>query len=90
VPELRRAHAAWLTGRRTKRWEELRGRGEADFTCLRCDVRWTIYLEPTGPEGGFDPLADPVACRPRWRYRGGWLYGDALAPTDHHPTLIAT
>ena len=83
------AHAAWLTRRRTKRWEELRGRGEADLTCLRCDVRWTIYLEPTGPDGAFDLVAEPVACRPRWRYRGGWLYGDALAPPDHHPVLAA-
>jgi hypothetical protein len=52
-------------------------------------VRWTIYLEPSGPDEAFDPLADPVACRPRWRYRGGWLYGDALAPPDHHPILAA-
>jgi hypothetical protein len=81
------AHAGWLVCRRSKRWEELRGRGEADFTCLRCDVRWTVYLEPTGPDGAFDALAEPTACRPRWRYRGGWLQGDALAPPDHHPTI---
>lgn len=78
-------HAAWLTGRRTKRWEELRERGEADFTCPHCGVLWTIYLEPTTPDGAFDPLAEPVVCRPRWRYRAGWLPGDALAPPDHHP-----
>ena len=81
------AHAGWLTRRRSKRWEELRGRGEADFTCLQCGVRWTVYLEPTGPGGEFDPLAEPTACRPRWRYRGGWLHGDALAPSDHHPAI---
>jgi hypothetical protein len=81
------AHASWLTRRKSKRWDELRGRGEADFTCPRCDVRWTIYLEPTGPGGAFDPLADPALCRPRWRYRGGWLHGAALAPPDHHPSL---
>ena len=83
------AHAAWLTRRRSRRWEELRGRGEADFACLSCDVRWTIYLEPTGPDGAFDPLAEPVACRPRWRFRGGWLHGDVFAPPDHHPILAA-
>jgi DNA-directed RNA polymerase subunit M/transcription elongation factor TFIIS len=83
------AHAAWLTGQRTRRWGELRGRGDAAFTCLRCAVRWTIYLEPTGPDGGFDPLAEPVACRPGCRYRGGWLCGDALAPPDHHPAGAA-
>jgi hypothetical protein len=83
------AHASWLARRKTKRWDELRGRGEADFTCLHCDVHWTIYLEPTGPDGAFEPLADPVVCRPRWRYRGGWLHGDVLAPPDHQPTLAA-
>ena len=82
------AHASWLTTRRTKRWEELRGRGEADFSCPRCEVRWTIYLEPTSPDGAFDPVADQRACRPRWRYRGGWLYDEALAPPDHHPCLV--
>jgi DNA-binding PadR family transcriptional regulator len=81
------AYASWLARRKSKRWDELRGRGEADFSCPRCDVRWTVYLEPTGPGGAFDPLADPALCRPRWRYRGGWLHGDALAPPDHHPTL---
>jgi hypothetical protein len=83
------AYASWLTRRKSKRWNELRGRGEVDFTCPRCDVRWTVYLEPTGPDGPFEPLADPVVCRPRWRYRGGWLHGDALAPPDRHPTLAA-
>jgi hypothetical protein len=82
------AHATWLARRRTKRWEEITGRGEADFTCQQCHVRWTIYLEPTSPDGTFDPLADPRVCRPRWRYRGGWLYDEALAPPDHHPYLI--
>ena len=82
------AHASWLTRRRTKRWEELRGRGEADYSCPRCEVRWTIYLEPTGLAGAFDPLGDPRVCRPRWRYRGGWLYDEALAPPDHHPYLV--
>jgi hypothetical protein len=83
------AYATWLTSRRTKRWDELRGRGEADFTCRYCDVRWTIYLEPTGPDGAFEPLANPIICRPRWRYRAGWLRDDALAPPDHHPSLAA-
>jgi hypothetical protein len=83
------AYASWLTRRKSKRWDELRGRGEADFSCPRCDVRWTLYLEPTGPGGAFDPLAEPTLCRPRWRYRGGWLHGDALAPPDHHPALTA-
>jgi len=83
------ACAAWLTRRRTKRWEELRGRGEADYSCLHCAVRWTIYLEPTDRAGEFDPRAEPAICRPRWRYRGGWLHGDALAPPDHHPALAA-
>jgi hypothetical protein len=83
------ALASWLTRRTAKRWEELRGRGEADFTCLDCDVRWTVYLERTGPDGTFEPLADPVVCRPRWRYRAGWLRRDALAPPDQHPTLTA-
>jgi hypothetical protein len=81
------AQASWLVRRHSKRWEELRGRGEANFSCVRCDMRWTVYLEPTGPNGGFDPLAEPTACRPRWRYRGGWPHGDALAPPDHHPTI---
>jgi hypothetical protein len=84
------AHAAWLARRRSKRWEELRRRGEVDFTCPQCAVRWTIYLEATGADGAFDPRGDPAICRPRWRYRGGWLHGDALAPPDHHPTLTAT
>jgi hypothetical protein len=84
------AHAGWLDRRRSRRWEELRGRGEVDFTCLQCAVRWTIYLEATNPHGAFDPLADPAICRPRWRYRGGWLHADALAPPDHHPALAAT
>jgi DNA-directed RNA polymerase subunit M/transcription elongation factor TFIIS len=84
------AHTAWLARRRSKRWEELRGRGEVDFTCVHCAVRWTIYLEATNSHGAFDPWADPVVCRPRWRYRGGWLHGDALAPPDHHPALVAT
>jgi hypothetical protein len=83
------AHASWLTRRRTRRWEELRGRGEADYSCLRCAVRWTIYLEPTDRAGAFDPRAEPAVCRPRWRYRGGWLHGDALAPPDHHPAFAA-
>ena len=81
------AHASWRVRRSTRRWEELRRRGEADFTCVRCDVRWTVYLEPTGPDGAFDPVAEPTACRPRWRYRGGWLHGDALAPPDHNPAI---
>src|SRR5215207_9083622 len=83
------AHAGWLSRRRSKRWEELRGRGEVDFTCPQCAVRWTIYLEATGADGAFDPRGDPAICRPRWRYRGGWLHGDALAPPDHHPSLAA-
>jgi hypothetical protein len=78
-----------LARRKSKRWDELRGRDEADFTCLHCYVRWTVYLEPTAPDGAFDPLADPGVCRPRWRYRGGWLHGDALTPPDHHPSLTA-
>jgi Mn-dependent DtxR family transcriptional regulator len=82
-------HAGWLTRRRSKRWDELRGRGEVDFTCPQCAVRWTIYLEATGADGAFDPCGDPAVCRPRWRYRGGWLHGDALAPPDHHPALAA-
>ena len=61
------AHAGWLTRRSTKRWEELAGRDEAEFSCPHCSVRWTIYLEPTGLDGAFDPLADPRVCRPRWR-----------------------
>jgi len=81
------AHAGWLTRRRSRRWEELRGRGEADYTCPSCAVRWTIYLEPTDDHGRYEPLGDAAVCRPRWRYRGGWLQGDALAPADHHPTL---
>ena len=81
------AHASWLARRTTKRWEELRGRGEADFSCPQCGVHWTIYLEPTGLDGAFDPLADPAVCRPRWRYRSGWLHEDALAPRDHHPAF---
>jgi hypothetical protein len=52
-------------------------------------VSWTIYLEATGPDGTFDPLAEPVVCRPRWRYRGGFLHGGALAPPDHHPLCTA-
>lgn len=82
-----RTPASWLTRRSTKRWEELRGRGEAGHTCAHCDVRWTIYLEPTDRTGRYDPLADPTVCRPRWRYRGGWRYDDQLAPPDHHPPL---
>jgi hypothetical protein len=84
------AHAGWLARRRAKRRQELRGRGEVDFTCPQCAVRWTIYLEATGADGAFDPDGDPAICRPRWRYRGGWLHGDALAPPDHHPSLAAT
>ncbi len=81
------ALASWLARRASKRWQELRGRGEADYTCARCDVRWTIYLEPTDHSGHYDPLGERAVCRPRWRYRGGWLHGDALAPPDHHPTI---
>ena len=77
--------ASWLARRSSKRWEELRGRGEADHTCSRCDVRWTIYLEPTDRRGRYDPVGDPAVSRPRWRYRGGFLRGDALAPPDHDP-----
>jgi len=83
------APASWLTRRTTKRWQELRDRGEVDFSCPSCDVRWTLYLEPTGPDGAYAPLADPTVCRPRWRYRGGWLRHDALVPPDHHPHLVA-
>jgi hypothetical protein len=82
-------HASWLSRRDTRRWQELRGRGEADFTCPRCDVRWTIYLEPTVRDRTFDALADAAVCRPRWRYRGGWLHGEELAPPDHHPLWAA-
>jgi hypothetical protein len=82
------AHAGWLTRRRSKRWDELLGRGEVDFSCPRCGVSWTIYLEPTSPDGSFDPAGDPRVCRPSWRYRGGWLYDEALAPPDHHPYLV--
>jgi hypothetical protein len=74
------APAAWLARRRSRRWEELRGRGEADHTCASCDVRWTIYLEPTDRRGRHDPLGDPALCRPRWRYRGGWLPTRTLSP----------
>ncbi|MEO8690449.1 MAG: hypothetical protein ABI611_19805 [Solirubrobacteraceae bacterium] len=74
------AHVARLTGRRTKRWEELRGRGEADFACLRCDGRWTIYLEPGGPEEG--STRSPVA-RAGANTAAGWT------PTrSRHPTTI--
>lgn len=84
------AFASWLTRRRGRRYEQLRGRGEADFICLGCDARWTIYLEATRRDGTFDPVGDSIVCRPRWRYRVGWLYVDALAPPDHHPTLTDT
>jgi DNA-binding PadR family transcriptional regulator len=79
--------ASWLERRRSKRWDELRGRGEADYRCPSCDVKWTIYLEPTARDGSYDPLGDPAVRRPRWRYRGGWLQRDELAPPDHHPHL---
>jgi DNA-binding PadR family transcriptional regulator len=80
---------AWLARRRSRRWEELLDRGEADHTCASCDVRRTIYLEPTDKYGRYDPVGDPAICRPRWRFRGGWLHGDALAPLDHHPASAA-
>jgi hypothetical protein len=50
-------------------------------------VKWTIYLEPTAGDGSYDPVGDPAVCRPRWRYRGGWLRRDEFAPPDHHPDL---
>jgi DNA-binding PadR family transcriptional regulator len=80
-------HASWLERRRSKRWDELRGRGEVDYRCPSCDVKWTIYLEPSASDGCYDPLGDPAVCRPRWRYRGGWFQRDELAPPDHHPDL---
>jgi len=72
VPELRRARG--LANQATH--QALGGAARARrgrLRLLRCGVRWTIYLEPTGPDAAFAPLAEPVACRPRWRYRGGWL-----------------
>lgn len=87
------AHAGWLTRRRSKRWEELRGRGEADFTCLQCGVRWTVYLEPTGPGGRVRParradrvslaLALPRRLVARRRAR------PARPPPGHHSGMTA-
>jgi DNA-directed RNA polymerase subunit M/transcription elongation factor TFIIS len=81
--------ASWLRRRASRRWDELHGRGETDYTCPGCDVRWTIYLEPTDPNGHYHPLGDPTTCRPRWRYRAGYLHDNAPAPPDHHPQLAA-
>jgi hypothetical protein len=49
-------------------------------------VQWTIYLEPVDRAGQYQPGGDPAVCRPRWRYRSGWLRRDELAPPDHHPS----
>lgn len=80
--------ASWLARRTGKRCEELRRRGESDYSCRNRGVRWTVYLEPVDGRGGYDPLGDHGGGRLRWRYRGGCLYGEEVAPPDHQPRAL--
>lgn len=59
--------ASWLVRRKGRRYDDLRQRGESDYRCRDCAVRWTVYLEPVDRHGDYDPLGDPGLCRPRWR-----------------------
>ena len=74
--------ASWLRARTGKRFDQLRAIGTTKHECTSCTVTWTVYAEPIDRTGEYDPFGDPVRCRPRWAYRGGYWYSSALAPPD--------
>jgi hypothetical protein len=74
--------ASWLRARTGKRFGELRATGATKHECTGCAVIWTVYAEPVDRVGDYDPFGDPLRCRPRWAYRGGYWYSSALAPPD--------
>lgn len=77
--------ASWLRARTGKRFDELRATGATKHECTACGVIWTVYAEPIDRVGEYDPFGDPVRCRPRWAFRGGYWHSSALAPPHSWP-----